>query len=118
MAIQRGEIYFVQLGPTKGREIDVKKRPVVVLSIDDINRRPLVVTVIPGGTRAASKPVYDHEIKVDPSASNGLRAPTIFQCFQIKALDHSRFEDRAVGTMAVEDLHAVGEKVKMCLGLL
>ena len=27
MLIQRGEVYFVELGPTRGREIDAKRRP-------------------------------------------------------------------------------------------
>jgi mRNA-degrading endonuclease toxin of MazEF toxin-antitoxin module len=43
MAIQRGEIYFVNLNPVKGRE-QAGHRPVLVLSIDAINKLPLVVT--------------------------------------------------------------------------
>ena len=40
--IQRGEIYFVDLNPTQGRE-QSGHRPVLVLSIDSINKLPLVV---------------------------------------------------------------------------
>lgn len=47
MAIHRGEIYFVSLNPAKGRE-QAGKRPVLVLSIDAINKLPLVVTVVVG----------------------------------------------------------------------
>lgn len=47
MTVERGEIYFVDLNPVKGRE-QAGKRPVLVLSIDTINRLPLVVTVIVG----------------------------------------------------------------------
>ena len=47
MAIQRGEIYFVNLNPVKGRE-QAGHRPVLVLSIDAINKLPLVVTVVVG----------------------------------------------------------------------
>ncbi len=50
MAIQRGEIYFVNLNPVKGRE-QAGQRPVLVLSIDAINRAPLVVTVVVGTKR-------------------------------------------------------------------
>ena len=42
MPIQRGEIYFVNLNPVKGRE-QAGRRPVLVLSINDINKLPLVV---------------------------------------------------------------------------
>jgi mRNA interferase MazF len=117
MAIRRGELYFVELGPTRGRELDTKRRPVVVLSIDEINRLPLVITVIPGGTRAAGKRVFRHEVEVTPSPANGLKHPTIFQCFQIKALDHSRFDEARVGEMDDEDLRKIEAVVKLCLGL-
>jgi mRNA interferase MazF len=43
--IRRGEIYFVDLNPTKGRE-QAGRRPVLVLSVDAINKLPLVVTVV------------------------------------------------------------------------
>ena len=43
MAIKRGVIYFVNLNTVQGRE-QAGKRPVLVLSIDDINSAPLVVT--------------------------------------------------------------------------
>jgi hypothetical protein len=38
--IRRGEIYFVDLNPIKGRE-QAGNRPVLVLSIDAINKQPL-----------------------------------------------------------------------------
>ena len=50
MAVRRGEIYFVDLNPTKGNE-QTGTRPVLVLSIDAINKLPLVVTVFVGTTR-------------------------------------------------------------------
>src|SRR4051812_23735697 len=47
MAIRRGEVYFVNFNPAQGRE-QAGPRPVLVLSIDAINRLPLVVTVVIG----------------------------------------------------------------------
>ena len=47
MAVQRGEIYLVNLNPVQGRE-QAGHRPVLVLSADAINRLPLVVTVVVG----------------------------------------------------------------------
>ena len=37
MAIHRGEVYFVNLNPVKGRE-QAGQRPVLVLSVDTINK--------------------------------------------------------------------------------
>ena len=47
MAIQRGEIYFVNLSPAQGRE-QAGHRPVLVISSDGVNRLPLVVSVVVG----------------------------------------------------------------------
>ena len=51
---RRGQIYFVDLNPTHGRE-QAGRCPVLVVSTDAINRQPLVVTVIVG-TDAKSVP--------------------------------------------------------------
>jgi len=56
MTIQRGEIYFVNLNPIQGRE-QSGKRPVLVLSIDAINKLPLVVTVVIG-TKGANTALW------------------------------------------------------------
>ena len=45
--ISRGNVYFVDLDPTKGRE-QAGYRPVLVVSVDAINRQPLAVTVVIG----------------------------------------------------------------------
>ncbi|HOX39625.1 MAG TPA: type II toxin-antitoxin system PemK/MazF family toxin [Candidatus Brocadiia bacterium] len=53
--INRGEIYYVCLDPVFGREIGgFKLRPVVVVSINDINDDTRLAVVIPG-TDAANK---------------------------------------------------------------
>jgi len=117
MPILRSEVYFVELGPTRGKELDLKRRPVVVVSTNDINRKPLVITVVPGKTHKPQKQVFRNEVKVEPSPDNGLENSTLFECFQIKALDHSRFDGRAAGVLSVEDMLKLEAAVKLCLGL-
>jgi mRNA interferase MazF len=116
MAIFRGEVYFVRLGPTVGREINTKRRPVVVLSINDINSKPLVVLVVPGTTWTTGKRIHRNEVKIEPSATNGLSDPTLFQCHQLKAIDHSRFDQDPVGMLTSQDLDMIEKAVKLCLG--
>ena len=100
MSILRSQIYFVNLNPTAGRE-QSGTRPVLVLSINDINRLPLVVTVIVG-TKGANIPRdYPTNIRVDPSES-GLPMETVFFCFQLRSLDTSRFLDQSVGMQSPE----------------
>src|SRR3954467_1570281 len=87
--IQRGEIYFVDLNPVKGRE-QSGRRPVLVLSIDAINRLPLVVTVVIG-TKGENVPRdYPTNVRVS-AADSGLTMETVFLCFQIRSLDSGPF---------------------------
>ena len=119
MPINRGEVFFVDLDPVLGREIGGNKsRPVAVLSINDINVKPLVVTVVPG-TKAADKPVhYRNVVVVAPTPTNGLAMETIFMCHQIRAIDHRRFTSPPVGRLSGEDVLRIEEAVKFSLGLL
>jgi mRNA interferase MazF len=116
MPILRGEIYFLEIGPTRGRELNDKRRPVVVLSVNDTNVKPLVVVGIPGTTFHGQR-VFVNDVKVVPSSQNGLTSPTVFKCLQIKALDHSRFDRVRAGVLAAEDLMALEKAIKICLGL-
>ena len=87
--IERGDIYFVELNPTKGRE-QAGRRPVLVVSSDAINRQPLVVTVVVG-TDAKNVP-RDYPVNVRVAAvETGLPHDTVFLCFQIRSLDPTRF---------------------------
>lgn len=89
--ISRGQIYFVNLRLTHGRE-QAGRRPVLVVSADAINRQPLVVTVVVG-TDAENLP-RDYPTNVRMTAEEtGLPRDTVFLCFQIRSLDSARFLD-------------------------
>ncbi|MGH9948300.1 MAG: type II toxin-antitoxin system PemK/MazF family toxin [Pyrinomonadaceae bacterium] len=93
--IRRGEIYFVDLDLTKGRE-QAGRRPVLIISSDRINRLPLVVTVVVG-TKGENLP-DDFPTNVRVSATeSGLPMETVFMCFQIRALDSRRFPNKPAG---------------------
>ena len=115
MAIERGEIYFVNLNPVKGRE-QAGQRPVLVLSIDAINRLPLVVTVVVGTSGANINRDYPTNIRLQ-SAETGLDSETVFLGFQIRSLDSKRFPDRATGRVSRTTLKKVEAVVRYCLGL-
>ena len=91
----RDQIYLVTLNPTQGRE-QKGTRPVLVVSADAINRQPLVVTVV-AGTDATNVPRdYPTNVRV-PARASGLRKDTVFLCFQLRALDPTRFQDPRTG---------------------
>lgn len=115
MAIERGEIYFVNLNPVKGRE-QAGQRPVLVLSIDSINQLPLVVTVIVGTKGENIARDYQTNVRV-AAAESGLSIETVFLCFQIRSLDPKRFSDKPAGKLSPETMKKVEDAVRHCLGL-
>src|SRR5262249_12705585 len=98
MPIRRGEVYFVALGPTLGRE-QFGHRPVVVVSNDTLNSLPLVVTVIPG-TRKARAPIpYPWNVST-PAGEASFPDETVFLTFQVRSIDPSRFRDPPIGQLS------------------
>jgi mRNA interferase MazF len=113
--IQRGEIYFVNLSPIQGRE-QAGQRPVLVLSIDDINRLPLVITIVVG-TKGANVPRdYPTNVRI-AAADSGLPMETVFLCFQIRSLDARRFPPTPAGKVTGRVLEQIEDAVRYCLGL-
>jgi mRNA interferase MazF len=115
MAIRRGEIYFVNLNPVTGRE-QAGQRPVLVLSVDEINRQPLVVTVVVGTNGQNVTRDYAVNVRV-PAEKSGLPIETVFLCFQIRSLDPKRFPEGHAGVVARDVLSQVETAVRRCLGL-
>lgn len=115
MSVQRGDIFFVDLNPSQGRE-QAGQRPVLVLSIDAINRLPLVVTVVVGSKGANIARDYPTNVRV-AAADSGLPLETVFLCFQLRSLDVSRFPSAPSGKVSGPVLERVEEAVRYCLGL-
>ncbi len=119
-SVRRGQIYLVDLNPIKGRE-QAGSRPVLVVSDDAVNRQPLVVTVVVG-TDSAHVP-RDYPVNVRVSArETGLPRDTVFLCFQLRSLDHSRFLNRAgaafpAGAVSEQKMREVDVALKLVLGL-
>ena len=115
MTIHRGDIYFVNLNPVQGRE-QAGKRPVLVLSVDEINQLPLVITVIVGTKGENITRDFPTNVRVSPEES-GLPLETVFLCFQIRSLDRDRFPEQPTGRLSAPKMLEVEETVRYCLGL-
>ncbi|MCC6327404.1 MAG: type II toxin-antitoxin system PemK/MazF family toxin [Acidobacteria bacterium] len=113
--IGRGDIYFVDLDPVKGRE-QSGRRPVLVLSVDAINNLPLVVTVVVGTKGENVRREFSTNVRVSP-AESGLPIETVFLCFQIRSIDPRRFPAAPAGKLAESTLEKVENAVRRCLGL-
>jgi mRNA interferase MazF len=113
MPIHRGEVYFVDLNPTVGRE-QAGKRPVVVISNDLVNSRPLVVVVVPGTRGSKIQLDYPGNLRV-PKGEANLPEETVFLTFQIRALDHSRFREPPIGRLSQPYLEQLDKTVSWAL---
>ena len=119
--IRRGDIHFVTLGPTQGRE-QAGRRPVLVVSVNAINRQPLVVTVVPGTDAANVTRDYPTNVRVG-ARETGLPADTVFLCFQLRSLDPARFADPrthavlAAGRMPEAAMVRVEEALRLVFGV-
>jgi mRNA interferase MazF len=115
MAIHRGEVYFINLNPVVGRE-QSGTRPVLVISSDHINQKPLVVIVVIG-TKGGNIPInYPCNVRV-PASASGLPMETVFMGFQIRSVDKSRFPEHAAGQITEPYLSLIEEAVEFCLDL-
>lgn len=119
--ISRGQIYFVNLGPTLGQE-QAGRRPVLVVSVDAINRQPLVIAVVVG-TEAKNVP-HDYPTNVRVTAKEtGLPIDAVFLCFQLRSLDPARFYDPKTHRLNLADnlpparMADVDNALRLVLGL-
>ncbi|MBH1971442.1 MAG: type II toxin-antitoxin system PemK/MazF family toxin [Moraxellaceae bacterium] len=101
--IKRGEVYWAQLDPTIGAEIQ-KTRPVVVMSNSSINKARRTVVVVPLSTSA---PVIQY-INVGLTGGNTAR------CDHIRAIDKSRL-GKKIGILAIKDMDAILDALKKIL---
>lgn len=108
VSVRRGEVWWVDLGPTRGSEIR-KMRPAVVLTADALNLARRTVVVVPLSTGPTPRPPI-----VVATASAGVGSVAV--CDQVRAVDKGRLT-RRVGPLAMADLRAIEDGVRVVLGL-
>lgn len=106
--MNRGDIYWVDLSPTKGSEIK-KLRPCVITSATPINKARRTVIVVPLSTKAKVVP----PITV---AVNCLNTQVTAVCDQIRTVDKSRLQSSA-GKLTIKDLKTIENSLKKILVL-
>src|SRR5256885_2152399 len=109
LTIERGEIWWINLDPTRESEIR-KQRPCVVLSANPINRRWRAAPV--GIPLSASPDDAPPVVVAIPSAG----ADSVAVVDQIRAVDRSRFVSRS-GKLSASDLSVIEIALKRVLEL-
>lgn len=108
----RGEIWFVDLGPTKGLE-QARRRPCLIVSDDRLNRSPAdVVIAIP--ITSKDKGIPSH-VQIDPP-EGGLKVRSFIKCEDIRSISIDRLI-KALGAVKISTLDQVGQRLRLLLNL-
>jgi mRNA-degrading endonuclease toxin of MazEF toxin-antitoxin module len=103
---RRGEVYLVQLD---------KPRPAIVLSVNQLNRHALDVSVVGITTKQHRKFSMRVPIK---AGDGGLDLDCWARCDQVTTLEKSLLRYPALGTLSAETFAKIRKQVKISLGLL
>ncbi len=106
--MNRGDVYWVNLNPTKGSEIN-KQRPCVIVSATPINRARNTVIVVPLSTAARPHPPIVIEVEC-------LGKQVTAVCDQIRTVDKSRLV-KSAGKLSISDLDNLNESLRQVLAL-
>lgn len=106
--MNRGDVYWVDLNPTMGSEIN-KLRPCVLVGATPINKARRTVVIVPlSSSTNARAPLTISVVCLDKQVTA--------VCDQIRTVDKSRLKDQA-GYLSEKDLIALDEGLRQVLSL-
>lgn len=106
--MNRGDIYWIDLNPTTGSEIN-KLRPCVLVGATPINQARRTVVVVPLSSSAKAIPPITIAISC-------LGKEVIAICDQIRTVDKNRLK-KSAGSLTLKDLTALEEGLRQILSL-
>jgi mRNA interferase MazF len=105
MEIARGNVFWARLDPTIGSELQ-KTRPVVVLSINPLNKARKTVVVVPLSTSAPAVEFLNVAVK----------GGSVARCEHIRSIDKARLADK-IGSISEADMEKIEEGISRILGM-
>lgn len=103
--VARGDVFWARLDPTIGSELQ-KTRPVVILSINPLNRARKTVVAVPLSTSA---PAIEF-------LNVALKGGSVARCEHIRSIDKARLADK-IGSISDEDMGKIEEGISRILGV-
>ncbi|MGQ9555391.1 MAG: type II toxin-antitoxin system PemK/MazF family toxin [Anaerolineae bacterium] len=108
----RGEVWLVNLNPTRGHE-QAGTRPAVIVSTDGFNHGPAgLVVVLPLSTTWRGVPFH---VPVTPP-EGGLRQPSYVKCEDIRSIAGERLVERW-GSLSTSTMALVEDRLRILLEL-
>ena len=115
MTVNRGELWWADLGEPRGSE-PALRRPVLVLQADSFNRSRLQTVVVVSLTSSLRLSAAPGNVVCRPRGT-GLREPSVVNATQISPLDRSFLRER-IGRLPPATLQQVEDGVRLVLGLI
>ena len=108
----RGDVWLVDLNPTRGHE-QAGTRPALVVSTDEFNHGPAgLVIAVPMTTRERGIPLH---VSVDPP-EGGLDRRSFIMCEAVRSVSEQRLV-RRFGVVSRETLSLVADRLRIVLDL-
>ncbi len=109
----RGEIWWVDLNPTQGAEIN-KVRPCAIVGADPINRARSTVIVVPLSSSPKSRPPLITPLPSAPKSTADNTTSAVLD--QIRAIDKHRLK-QYIKTLSTVDLRELDNSLRQILDL-
>lgn len=106
--MNRGDVYWVDLNPTMGSEIN-KERPCVLVGATPINQARRTVVVVPLSTTAKVLPPLTVAVSC-------LGKEVAAVCDQIRTIDKNRLK-KSAGTLSMDDMNSLDDALRQVLCL-
>lgn len=103
---KRGEIFWVQLDPARGTEVQ-KTRPAVIISSDLFNK--MLPRVIVAPVTSNVKMIFDFQAQVSVGDKEGK-----VMLDQIRTIDKERL-GKKIGVISESEMHAIEKAIKLTL---
>lgn len=110
---RRGEVWLVDLEPTRGAEIR-KTRPALIIQ-NDIGNRFSPLTIVAPISSKFSLPIYPVQTRVN-AREGGLSEDSVILFNQIRSIDKSRLVKR-IGRLTSITMQSVDVAIRISLGL-
>ena len=108
----RGEVWLVDLNPTRGHE-QAGKRPGLIVSVDLFNQGPAgLVVVLPITTKAKGIPFH---VEID-TPEGGVTQRSFIKCEDIRSIAKERLFKK-VGCVSDEAIKAIEDRLRILLDL-
>jgi len=108
----RGEVWLVDLNPTRGRE-QAGKRPVLVVSTNGFNKSPADLVVIAPIT-SKDKSIPWHVALQPPEG--GTKSRSFIMCEAVRSVSHDRLAQRW-GAVTTATMNEVGDRLRILFDL-